>query len=543
MLEREGGRHLSDAKLSWRRYCGFFELSIKDFMTIQESLLREELDLVGASPLGKRLFGGTIPTVQDFRTTLPLTTYKDYQPFLSSKREDILPEKPVCWAFTTTTAGAEKWTPFTARAFNRLIDYTIAALILATARHKGDINIGAGERVMYNVAPAPFLSGLMAHGLAERCNLTGIPPSLHDSLGFQGALEEGFKYSLVHGCDVVISMTPVMLKIGQRLSAMSTSHASGLRKTRDIRVLFRIALARIKSIIEHRPILPKDLWNLKGVIGWGIDTSLLRDKIRYYWGREPYEFMACSEVGILAMQSWSKRAMTFVPAAAYLEFIPEEELAKERDTQGYNPRTVLLNELEPGKRYEVVATSFYGMPLIRYRLGMLVRVVAMEDPRDGIQLPQVELVGRTGGLIDLAGFTRLDEKTIWSALVQSGLEHGNWTVRKEMAGEDPSLTLYIELEPNTDVAELQERVHSALKSLDPSYRDLESLLSIKALRIVRLNPGTFRAYTNLITENGLMRGLAYQVPKVDASQEVVDKLLELSGGFVRQQKVESLPPR
>ncbi len=45
-------RDLTEAEL-WQRYCGFLDLSIDQFMEIQENLLMEQIGLVADSLLGK----------------------------------------------------------------------------------------------------------------------------------------------------------------------------------------------------------------------------------------------------------------------------------------------------------------------------------------------------------------------------------------------------------------------------------------------------------------------------------------------------------
>ena len=52
----------------WSKYCGFLDLSLKQFMSIQESLLLQQLEKVADCTLGHRLVGARVPTtVEDFR--------------------------------------------------------------------------------------------------------------------------------------------------------------------------------------------------------------------------------------------------------------------------------------------------------------------------------------------------------------------------------------------------------------------------------------------------------------------------------------------
>ena len=86
----------------WRKYCGFLDLSLEQFMEIQERLLTEQLELMSRSELGRMLMGDDPPLdLEAFRQRVRLTTYEDYAPYLDERREDVLAEKPVAWAHTS----------------------------------------------------------------------------------------------------------------------------------------------------------------------------------------------------------------------------------------------------------------------------------------------------------------------------------------------------------------------------------------------------------------------------------------------------------
>ncbi len=76
----------------WERCCGFYDLSLTDFMRLQEQILLEQIDLLPHSELGRKVLCGERPrTVSEFRQLIPLTTYRDYVPYLSEKIESALP--------------------------------------------------------------------------------------------------------------------------------------------------------------------------------------------------------------------------------------------------------------------------------------------------------------------------------------------------------------------------------------------------------------------------------------------------------------------
>ena len=70
----------------WMRHCGFINLSLEEYMDIQERLFIEQIDLLYESTLGKELLNGSKPkNLEEFRRSVPLTTYEDYAQYLDIK--------------------------------------------------------------------------------------------------------------------------------------------------------------------------------------------------------------------------------------------------------------------------------------------------------------------------------------------------------------------------------------------------------------------------------------------------------------------------
>ena len=102
----------------WQMCCGFLDLSLEQFMTIQRRLMQEQLELLSASPLGQKLMRGARPTtIDEFRSVVPLTTYDDYIPELTEKREETLPAPVSQWVRTSGYTGKyeTKWLPLSGR--------------------------------------------------------------------------------------------------------------------------------------------------------------------------------------------------------------------------------------------------------------------------------------------------------------------------------------------------------------------------------------------------------------------------------------------
>jgi hypothetical protein len=511
----------------WRKYCGFLDLSLSQFMSVQESLLLQQLEKVTHSFLGKRLIGNKTPaSIDEFRHLVPLTNYKDYLPELDPGDEPALPEAPYVWTHTSGASGTYKRVPYTLESYHRSLDNLMSALILACSKHRGQSSIKEGDRVLFNVAPAPYFSGIIASGASQVFNLRPVMPAdMHNSLDFKEKITRGFELSLRNGVDIIIAMTSVLVKTGSDFHRLSKNGKLSKHLLYPGELL-RLSQAFLRSKLENRGILPKDLWPVKALIGWGIDTGIYRDLVYQYWGAYPYEFHACTEAGIMAVQNWTRQGMTFIPHSNFFEFIPETEWLRSKEDIFYEPHTRLLSEVSPGERYELVITSFYGMPFIRYRLGHLIRITSLADEEAEVYLPQMVFETRADDLIDIAGFTRLSEKTVTQAIANAGIAHEDWTIRKETRQEKTMLHLYIELNHDQQPADLASVLHNELMKIDPGYHDLAVMMEIQPPDVTALRPGTFTDYYRQKQEDGLP--LAQRKPaRMNASDDAISELINL----------------
>lgn len=513
----------------WSKYCGFMDLSLDEFMQIQERLLVEQIQLVNESPLGKMLFQEKHPhSIEEFRQIAPITTYEDYEPYFANQQETLLPQKPYLWAHTSGRSGGLKWIPYTKYAYQRLGERVLAGVILSMARHKGDVRLEEGDTLVYNVPPRPYISGVSLRAVAEEFDFKFIPDlEINEELSFQERIEKSFDTSLITGIDVLGSLSVVLVKMGEQF-------AKGARSTKFSKTLLhpnavlRILRGVLRSRIAGRTLLPKDLWQIKGMPCGGMDTTLYREKIAYYWGVTPYEQYGSTEEGAMATQAWNKKGLTFFPDAAFLEFIPEDEWVKWRQNSAYIPKTVLMNEVSAGNRYEVVITSFFGKPLIRYRMHDLIRIEAMEDYETGIKLPQMVFAGRSADFIDLAGFTGLiDEIMVWKAIINARIQFEEWTIRKEHSADHPFLHLYLEPAEQIDCENARNQIDTQLKVLNSFYADYAVMIEAPALKVTLLAPGTFQLYMKEMQSRGV--DMAHLKPAhMNVSDEVIQTLTQVS---------------
>ncbi len=523
-----------DMKEVWRRYCGFLDLSMDEFMATQFHLLEEQLQTWRRSPLMARIIGPEIPrTVAEFRERTPLTTYEDYVGALAQKQEHELPEPTFEWIHTSGRSGVyeNKWIPYTRAMYDVVCETTMACFILGACKRHGHVALKERERFIFGLAPLPFISGLVMRAMYEQFNFRIWPPYEEAvKMDFFERIREGVRLAFSEGIDYFFGITSIMLNISEQLENASKSSSNPEMRSmlRNPKVLGRLLKGYVKSKLRGGPLRPRDLWNVKGIMCSGMDTSIYKERIRTMWGRYPWETYACAEYGFTALQHFASPGLVFHDKAAFYEFLELEEYGRWKADRMYRPRLRLLSEVETGKDYALVGTQLHGGVLARHVVGDSMNFVSLSDEKLGLKLPQMVFSSRIDDTIDIAGFTRLTEKTIWSAVEGSGLAYVDWVITKEIRAENPVLHLYLETKADgLDPARVREIIHERLKESHAPYRDLEEMAGIRPLMVTLLTRGTFARYIQERQAEG-MDVAHFKPPHMNPKADVVAKLVALS---------------
>jgi len=491
----------------WQMCCGFVDLSLEQFMAIQKRLLLEQLELLRGCELGRKVMRGAMPeTVEEFREQVPLTTYADYCPEVSEQCEDVLPAKPLLWQHSQGRSSEYgfrltpyKWAPLTSRFCHEIGIVMYGAGIFASCKGRGDVS-GAREhaKIVYTVAPRHYTSGVLTYIMQQVSAPDFLPPlDEAEKMSFEDRIELGFKQALSRGLDFFFGLPIVLVAVGERLSRQS--------EKRDMRsllsqpkALLRLVKGLAKSKLARRPMLPRDLWSVKGIMCGGTDGVVLKEKINKLWGRYPLDTYTCTEAGVIATQAWDYDGMTFIPNLNFLEFIPEAEYSKWQLDPSYQPKTVLLDEVKAGENYEMVITNFHGGAMVRYRMADIIRITSLKNEDLGIDIPQMAFERRADELIDVAGFLRVTERTIWQAVENTKIPYADWTARKETVEGRPVLHLYIELKEGYIASEkgMATAVLEQLRKFDEGtlYSGLESMLDLNPIKVTLLPESAFANY-------------------------------------------------
>lgn len=517
--------------------CGFLHLSIDEFMDVQNRLMTQQLQLLNDSKLGKKIFKGKRPeTIEEFRNITPLTTYKDYCPELLEKQEDSLPGKPLQWVHSSGRSGeyAFKWIPMTEEFCQEMSVVSYGVGMIACSSEWGDSShIASCPKMVYAVAPRPYMSGAMAAGIERQTPVRYLPPLEYaEGLSFEERIREGFKDALSVGFDYFFGMSMVLVTIGNRFSESSQS-SSFLPLLKKPRTALRLVKGFMKSKLAGRALLPRDIWKIKGIMCGGLDSAVYRDKIKKMWGRYPLDIYAGTEGGIYAAQTWDYDTMTFIPNLNFFEFITEDEHMKWQMDRSYQPKTLLLDEVEAGKLYEIVITNFHGGSLVRYRLGDMIRITSLKQDKAGFNLPQMVFERRANDIIDFA-VVRLSEKHIWQAIEKTGVQYEDWIAYKAIGAQ--VLNIFVELKAGeqADEKQLAAAVYRHLTSdIDEGYSEPEVFQDTRDMvgfevNVTLLSSGTFADYTTKRQAEGA--DLAHlKPPHVNPTDEVLTLLVKKPG--------------
>ena len=492
----------------WQEYCGFLDLTMEEYMVIQRRLAMEQIHNWSRSPLGQRFLKGKTPqTLEEFRAMVPLTTYADYADILLKKQAESLPDTPVLWIQTTWEGGIHpmKAAPYTKGMLDTYKRNMMACFILATGKGRNDFDVAPTDHMLYALAPLPYATGLMPLLLKDEIDIAYLPPVKEAAqMSFRERNVRGFKLGMKKGIEYFFGLGSVTYYISQSVSSLNKhSGGSRLELIRSVSPAMMVRYLKSRRVCrqENRELLPKDLFRLKGFMIAGTDNCCYKDDLERMWGVRPMELFAGTEPTCIGTETWGRNGMYFFPDACLYEFIPESEMLRNLEDPAYIPKTVLMDEVHPDEKYELVISVLKGGAFARYRVGDIYRCVGIGDRSEQTMIPRFAYIDRTPDVIDIAGFTRITENSINHALRISGLKVSNWFAQKEYTKNNrPQLHMYVELDRDAlsgmaaSIDVLKEHLTIYFKYLDSDYSDLKKILGVDPLNITIVKCGTFDSF-------------------------------------------------
>jgi len=368
-----------------------------------------------------------IKNLEDFRRNVPLTTYDDYAPMierLKAGESNILTKgKVVGYSRTSGSSGVPKYIPSTNESMQAYLKYTWSrALALGAQKLEAE-----GKR--YKAG-----RGLYSSPATNECLPNGLPCS---NIAEIGARKFGFIYSYLlalpygklfdmHNGDYMYCMYRFALEDEDVSFTFSVFFSVFLSQIVYLKKNWKLMVDDIeKGIIsecvplraEDRAELtklirpnPKRAKYLRAQFEQGFDETIfkriwpnlvvmsaignasfrgastackkLSDGIPF-----DYNIYGASEGLVAACYELENDQMQLLTDSCFYEFLPENGDTREVYT---------LDQLEVGKRYEIILTTQSG--LYRYRIKDIVEVVGFRD-----KCPLIDFAYRRGQLINISG--------------------------------------------------------------------------------------------------------------------------------------------
>lgn len=236
-------------------------------------------------------------------------------------------------------------------------------------------------------------------------------------------------------------------------------------------------------------------FHLKGFMTQDVSASVFKDEIKKVTGSYPKTTYGSTETLSSTVASIENPgSFIFDWRIMYAEFIPEKDsITVDGPFSDVSIDTVSLSDVEPGKRYQLVATP-YLTELTRYAMPDLLECVDTGDDVLGSDLPSFKYYARADRLIVLHNFTRIAEEELLSVLKESGVPFVDFTAVKEYDGAKEHMKLYLELSEPMEAEKVYRLIDERLTAFDRDWHDLKRFLKFSPLRIELLPKGSFKRY-------------------------------------------------
>lgn len=188
-----------------------------------------------------------------------------------------------------------------------------------------------------------------------------------------------------------------------------------------------------------------------------------------------------------------------IPDAGYFEFIPEEDA--ELPEAILRERTLEMDQLQPGRKYEMVVTNLSGF--YRYRIGDVVTVNGYLG-----QSPVICFSYRRHQILNIAG-EKTHEDMIQHAVdclkKSEGIHAVEWSACADYRTSPARYLLFLETdldrEPDTK-QEMQSLLDERLSEVSEYYAQYRQDGKLGPLELILLQPQTFALYRDIQVWNG-----------------------------------------
>lgn len=521
---------------------------------VNERVLLKILKKNCKSEIGTKYNFKSISCIKDFKERFPITNYDFYEEYIEKMvkgEENILfSEKIEYFGHTSGTTGKQKLIPTTKNS--RLIASKYMAILLNRFAYDNFKNKWNCER------------GLMVSDIVTTTYTEGGTPICSATSGGMKGIKNIIKYfytSPIEVMEIKDKDSANYLHLLFALNERNLSYISGAFIS-NILDLFRILEDNYKDLIgdirkgrinkkinlddnirkklneylEPNAARADELERefskgFKGIIKniWpnimyistvtGGNFSIYDDKVNYYTDHLPiYSPVYAATEGTIGINPYIKNVRyVVIPDTVFYEFIPFEEIDKD------NPKTLLINELKVGEKYEIVVTNYAG--LYRYRLGDVVKVVNYYN-----NSPEIEFLFRKNQVLNMVS-EKTNEEHLTNA-IRSCMNNFNLSLVDYTTKPDNSITpgryvFYCEFKENLfyeKVKSLEKQLDKELRKSNLAYDRARNNRKLDDIKIIVLKSGTFKIIKESLLQKGVSKN-QIKIPRVIINNENILRII------------------
>lgn len=520
------------------------ERTTKDPMKAQEKLLKRILSKSKNCELGRKYNFANINGIEDFRNKVPLTTYEDYDPLVdrmiqNGEKNIMYTGYNVRYCSSSGSVGKPKILPKSIYDIWNMQCIGFSCTVSTTAHHLKKV---LGKRMPAQMGPIVLIltghkleDGKMCNG-AGQVPLTYLKPitrffctsplsllypeheELLDTsyLQLRFALQEE-KVSYIGS--VVITLVTTMfdyLEENWEMLCDDIEHGTinqSVKITPEHRAEYEKKLKPNPKRAEFlrqefrkgfdTPIAPRIWPRLSYAYGMvGSNLKVYVDKLRRSVGNIPIHNMGYAAAeGFFAMPTeLDVHDSVAVPYSVFFEFIPVNDDIEEDETE--TPKTLLLNELEVGKKYEMVVTNSSG--LYRYRMEDIVQVTRMHN-----NTPVIEFLYRKNLSMNVANektTTAMVDFAAKRTFERTGCEFVGYSFYPDFSSNPPRYCMLAEIKGDVSEEKRQEMIavlDEEMKEVNEKYFKYRRWGMLNDPEVLILNPGTYWDYRENLRAQGV----------------------------------------
>lgn len=504
-----------------------FLASLANARDVQAQLLARMLAANADTAFGREHGFAKIRDLAEYRRAVPLRSYAGLQPYIerafSGERNVLTAADPILYFATAGTTGAPKRVPVVRQAFNDLTNNQLVYWASLAQRYPQLLERDDAV-AMLHLAPRPFHelspTGVPVlnpthipaegKGVMPYARAPWFPPP--PELGDADRLYCLVRHTIEHELIGLLCLHP------SRMSGLAAKIAVDaprlIQELRDGTMLGKPhgapnpgRAAQLEAIVKDRRLLPRDVWpRLEFIASWyGGSFKMYAPSIVEAYGAALIPHMsASSEAGHITLPiDGEPMDGPLTIHANFYELIPVDDDVEDATSEAHLARhsesTLTFDQVELGKRYELVMTTPSG--LYRYAPGDRFEVLGFVDG-----VPRLGFVGR-GGVVDMTG-EKLSEQHVQAALQQTLDElrlAATCATCCAMFGTSAHYVFVLEPGSNwPDVVrdQLAARLDAELRRLNSRYELKRSFGDLAAARAVVVAPGSFERYRQTLIARG-----------------------------------------